>query len=127
VQRDPEPLAEQPSGGQFDSEDLVERLMGNYDLARRVTREFIDSIPAQLAALATALDNSDARATAFAAHSIKGAAANAGGVAVRELAARMETLGASGDLTSASEVLPQLAARFQSVKPEMERFCETAA
>jgi signal transduction histidine kinase/CheY-like chemotaxis protein len=118
----PAPEPRPDNDKQFDEDDLVERLMGNRDLARRVAGAFIDSMPEQLAALANAIDRSDAREVAAVAHSIKGAAANVGGVAVRDLASRLEKLGASGVLASASEVMPELAVTFQSLKPAIERF-----
>jgi CheY-like chemotaxis protein len=108
----------------FDKEDFIERLMGNESLARRVAGTFINSMPEQLAALASAIQSFDAPATRLAAHSIKGAAANVGGTAVRELAAKLEKMGEAGEMESAAAVLPQLDATFQSLKPVMQRFCD---
>jgi histidine phosphotransfer protein HptB len=113
-----------PDKLQFDPDDLVERLMGDQTTARRVAEAFVESMPQQLAALATAVNSFDAKATMFAAHSIKGAAANVGVVAVRELASNLEKLGVSGDIATASGLLPELAATFQAVKPRIERFCK---
>jgi two-component system, sensor histidine kinase and response regulator len=107
----------------FDPDELIERLMGNEDLAKRVAGSFIDSMPQQLAALANAIGRSHAQDTAFAAHAIKGAAANAGSTAIQEFASQMEELGEAGALVSASEFLPGLTATFHTVKPAMERFC----
>jgi HPt (histidine-containing phosphotransfer) domain-containing protein len=61
----------------------------------------------------------------LAAHTIKGAAANAGGVSLQKLAGKLEKLGEAGALARASELLPELAATFRSVKPVMESFLET--
>jgi signal transduction histidine kinase/DNA-binding response OmpR family regulator len=108
----------------FDEEDFVERLMGNEAMARRVAGTFINTMPEQLAALANAIRSFDAPAARLAAHSIKGAAANVGGTAIRDLAAKLEKLGESGELESAAEFLPELDATFQSLKPVMQRFCD---
>jgi signal transduction histidine kinase/DNA-binding response OmpR family regulator len=126
----PEPPEEGQSGAsEFDTDDLVERLMGNRELARRVAGGFIGNMPGQLAALAHAIDSSDSQAARLAAHSIKGAAANMGCSTVRDIASRLEELGASGTLTSAStltnasDILIEFRAAFEAVKPAIEQFC----
>ena len=111
---------------QFDEGDLIERLMGNRALARRVAETFVNNMPQELLALSTAIGNSDGEAIVIAAHSIKGAAANAAGTTVSDLAAKLESLGRSGDIASAAEVLPGLHAEFQSLKPAIDRFCHAA-
>jgi signal transduction histidine kinase/CheY-like chemotaxis protein len=116
-----------PAVSRFDADDLIERLMGNQTLAKRVAATFVNNMPQELLALATAIRNTDTDAIVIAAHSIKGAAANAGGVAVSDLAAKLESLGRAGDVASAAEVLPELDAEFQSLKPAIERFCRAAA
>ena len=98
--------------------------MGNKALAKRVAEAFVNSMPQELLALSTAVRNSDVEAIVIAAHSIKGAAANAAGMSVSDLAAKMESLGRAGDIASAAEVLPELHAQFQSLKPAIERFCD---
>jgi signal transduction histidine kinase/DNA-binding response OmpR family regulator/HPt (histidine-containing phosphotransfer) domain-containing protein len=112
-----------PAEVQFDADDLVERLMGNRALAIRVAETFVNNMPQELLALSTAIGNSDGEAIAIAAHSIKGAAANAAGTSLANLAAQLESLGKAGDIASAAEVLPGLHAEFQSLKPAIERFC----
>jgi two-component system, sensor histidine kinase and response regulator len=113
-----------PNLSQFDTEDLIERLMGNPSLARRLARVFVDTMPQDLLALSSAIDRSDSSAIALAAHSIKGAAANLGGIALRDLAAKVEQLGNAGNVEAASAALPELEATFQSLKPAIQRFCE---
>jgi len=112
-----------PGESRFDPDDLVERVMGDRELARTLAEAFVDAMPAQLADLRSAIANSDARATMLAAHSIKGMAANVGCGAVRDLALAMEKLGECGDLSRASEVLPVVYAGFESVRPSIGRFC----
>ena len=119
----PNPTMETP----FDEDDLIERLMGNRALARRVAETFVNNMPQELLALSTAIGNSDGEAIVIAAHSIKGAAANAAGTSVANLAAKLETLGRAGDIASAAEVLPDLQAEFQSLKPAIDRFCHAAS
>jgi HPt (histidine-containing phosphotransfer) domain-containing protein len=114
---------------EFNRDDLVERLMGNRELARRVAGGFIGNMPGQLAALAHAIDSADAQAARLAAHSMKGAAANMGCETVRDIASKLEELAASwtltnaSNLTNASEVLSEFSAAFAAVKPAIEQFC----
>jgi signal transduction histidine kinase/CheY-like chemotaxis protein/HPt (histidine-containing phosphotransfer) domain-containing protein len=118
------PQVNSPDKSQFDVDDLIERLMGNQALARRIAAVFLNNMPQDLLALSTAINNSDAQGIVIAAHSIKGAAANAAGMTVSFLASKLESLGRIGDIASAAEVLPELEAKFQSLKPEIERFCD---
>ncbi len=102
----------------------MDRLMGDHDLAKQVARLFVDQMPQDLMALASAIDDSDPPAIAFAAHRIKGAAANIGGTAVQEIAAKLEDLGNTGNLEAASAAMVELEATFQSLKPVIEQFCD---
>jgi len=117
----PEPP--EPPEPVFDAEGLIERVMGNEDLARRLAGSFLETMPAQLAALSAAIGNSDARQAAFTAHSIKGVAANVGCEELRTLASKVEKLGEIGDLAEASGVLPEMTAAFEGVSPALRRFC----
>jgi len=119
------PPASSPNPGAvaFDQEDLVERLMGNEDLARRIARGFVDDMPNQLALLAQAVSNFDAPAVRMVAHSIKGAAANVGGLEMREVAWKLEQTGGAADLVAAAAALPELSASFERAKPIFEKFC----
>jgi two-component system sensor histidine kinase/response regulator len=111
-----------PEEGQFDIDDLIERLMGDEDLARRLAGAFVDRMPEQLINLANAIGNSDAQTTRLAAHSLKGAAANVGCPAMQRLASMMEKMSESGALDQASEVLGEFTAAFEAAKPAMQRF-----
>ena len=106
----------------FDPGDLVERLMGDEELARRIVGGFLADIPHQMAALAGAISRSDPAAARLHAHSIKGAAANVGGHGMRKVAGRLEQLGSAGDLATAAVVLPELQASFERARPAMEQF-----
>jgi HPt (histidine-containing phosphotransfer) domain-containing protein len=107
----------------FNREDLLERLMGNADLAQRIMREFLDDMPRQIALLAKAVDNGDAPAVRMTAHSIKGAADNVGGLELRDVAWKLEQTGSAGDLISAAVALAELSASFERVMPIIDKFC----
>ena len=106
----------------FDEEDLLERMMGNQELASRVISSFLSDAPRQLAALADALSRSDAAAAGLAAHSLKGSAANVGGVQVSATAKRAELLGRAGDLEGVRELLPELTHQCHDFRAATESF-----
>jgi len=122
------PLPPRPISAQaaFDGPDLLERLMGNSDLARRVVSRFLTGMPQQLAALSEALEHADGNSVRLAAHSIQGAAATAGGIELRETARRMEQLGKSGDVAAVSVLMPELATRLEQFRAATERFREAS-
>ncbi len=119
------PFGESPVIEQgFDGSELVDRMMGDEDLARLVVATFIEDMPRQLAALAQALGSADAPAMQMGAHSIKGAAANVGEPSLRAIAAQLEKLGEAGDLQSVIAILPELSSVFESLRPHLQHFCD---
>ncbi|MEI6149811.1 MAG: response regulator, partial [bacterium] len=78
---------------------MLDRMMGDEELAHAVMAAFIEDIPKQMAGLRAALDREDAAAAERTAHTIKGAVANIGGEAVRALALEMENAARSGNLS----------------------------
>ena len=118
------PAPPSPTVTEFELEDLLERLGGNDVLARRVITRFLSDAPEQLAVLARAVENTDSETAHRAAHSIKGAAANAGGPRVCEAARKLEQLSGDSNWAAATAMLPELSARFESLRPVLEKFCQ---
>ena len=106
----------------FDRDDLLERLMGNFGLARRIITRFVADAPAQLAALAGAIESCDPAVMWQAAHSVKGAAANAGAVRLSEVARSVELLARSGDIAAARERAIALPRLFEDYCAEAVKF-----
>ena len=92
----------------LDQDQLWEVMQGDEAMAREIIAVFLEDVPAHLASLEQALAESDGNLAARKAHSIKGAASNVGGVALRALAARVELLCRDIDLGEAEKLLPQL-------------------
>jgi two-component system, sensor histidine kinase and response regulator len=107
---------------EFDEEDLLDRLSGSEQLAQRVVRIFLTDMPLQLAALAAAVNSGDSAAVRHGAHAIRGAAANAGGVRIRELAWQMEQAGSAGEPVP-EPALRELSESFARTREAMQRFC----
>ena len=108
----------------FDRDGLLERLTGDTELAHRVVSRFLDDMPRELAALAEAVNGADPAPARLIAHSIKGAAANAGGVGLTEVARNMELLARSGDLEGTRRLLPELTASLDRFRGEAAKFGE---
>jgi PAS domain S-box-containing protein len=96
----------------FDYNDMMERLMDDEILARKVTAIFIDDIPNQINALKQAILVSDGKNAEFHAHSMKGAGGNIGANQFRNVAAEIEKAGKSGDFTVIANLIPELEKQF---------------
>jgi PAS domain S-box-containing protein len=108
----------------FDADDLLDRMMGSDDLARRVVSMFVKDTPHQLAALAKAIQEANHQNARLIAHSIKGSAANIGGQSLCRVAGQMEKLGEAGDLAAVEGMMPVLTANFDALLPLLEEFNE---
>lgn len=106
----------------FDADDLIDRMMGNEVLAKRLVGVFLEDAPRQLLALSEALSREDSTSSSRIAHSIRGAASNAGGEALVELAKTIEHDCKSGNLQQARKMVPQLEDRFARLRPKLEEF-----
>jgi HPt (histidine-containing phosphotransfer) domain-containing protein len=107
---------------------MVERLMGDHDLAREIARCFLDDIPARIEALRGCLDADDLKGAQRQAHTIKGAAANVSGDVLSKLAAELDHAGKAGDHQAMRAGLGDLRRKFDQLKQAMERsslFAET--
>jgi HPt (histidine-containing phosphotransfer) domain-containing protein len=90
--------------------------MGDEETAKVVLDIFLEDIPKQLDAVKAAMDACDPAALVLAAHSIKGAAANIGGEALREAAAEIEQACKAGKPELAHQQYPELQQQFLRLK-----------
>jgi CheY-like chemotaxis protein/HPt (histidine-containing phosphotransfer) domain-containing protein len=100
----------------FDKAGLLDRLMGDQELAEKIVEVFLDDIPKQIESLKKALDACDPETFHRVVHSIKGAAANVGGEALRELAAQVEKSCKEGNFESVSDRCSQIESQFSRLK-----------
>jgi len=105
----------------FDKASLLDRLMGDEELANEIIGGFLKDIPHLFTALKEALDNGDAPSVQLQAHTIKGAFANVGGEALRDTAFKIEKAGEAGDLETLKACMPELEAQFDRLKEAMNR------
>jgi two-component system sensor histidine kinase/response regulator len=122
VREIPAPPPAPPSEAVFDPDDLLTRVMGNANLARRVLGTFMLDMPKQLLALSEALSNADSQTARRAAHSIKGAASNVGGAQLRDAARQLEALGEAGKLEEVQKLLPRLNEHWERFRAESETY-----
>ena len=99
----------------FDQEALVERLMGDVELASEIISDFLEDAPRQIAALHDALEGADAPLVRRQAHTLKGASANIGAVALQQAAYEMEVAGEEGDLEKAHGALQAVEQAFKAL------------
>ncbi len=100
----------------FDRTVILERLMGDDELADSILQGFLADMPIQIEALRSCLEAGDAFAVERQAHQIKGAAANVGSETLRALALQMETAGKAGDLEGIESRMHDLVATFEQLK-----------
>ena len=105
--------------------------MGNEDLARRVATRFLEDMPAQIAALALAVDSGHTGASAKLedirnlAHNIKGAAANISGAPLSLAARSMEKAIEQEDMEAARCCLSKLTCEFENTRGAIALFLDT--
>ena len=98
-------------------ESLLERCMGNLQLAERIIGKFRDRGADELLQIEKSIHAGNAEKTAGMAHSFKGAAANLSADALREVAAHLETMARAEQMDEGPACLAQL-------KNEWDRFLE---
>jgi PAS domain S-box-containing protein len=101
------------------AEVLIRRLMGDQELARVVAETFLEDIPEQLKKYEKHIANKNSEAAGYQAHSIKSAAANVGGQALRMLASELEQAGKVKDAARLERGAKELRERFEELKGEM--------
>ncbi len=119
-------LGGEPSGLPPDAVLDIRGLSAQYrdkrGLLTRVGREFIASVPEQLASLETAVREGDLGVCERVAHTLKGNAAMFGASAMRALAAEAEAAAASGDTGKVGMLTPALADACRAVVTGMDEY-----
>jgi signal transduction histidine kinase/CheY-like chemotaxis protein/HPt (histidine-containing phosphotransfer) domain-containing protein len=103
----------------FDKAGFMARLMDCEEMAQSVSQIFMADMPKQIAVLRAALQAGDAASAGIQAHTIRGAASNVGGEAMRAVAYAIEQSGSSGDLSAIAARLPELEAQFDRLHQAM--------
>lgn len=100
----------------LDRAGLLERSMNDPDLAREILEAFVTEACALYASLLRHVRAGNVEQTRGVAHSIKGAAANAGALRVATLAADIEGRARAGDIAGAGPLAEELAAEIDAFR-----------
>jgi HPt (histidine-containing phosphotransfer) domain-containing protein len=103
----------------FDKAAMTARLMEDEELVQTVAKGFLEDIPRQIEALRGYLAAGDGPGAERQAHTIRGAAANVGGEAVRAVAFEMEKAAKENNLDLARGHTDELETQFDRLKRAM--------
>jgi two-component system sensor histidine kinase/response regulator len=87
-----------------DLDEALTRFDGDEDFLHQMFQEFLESVPATLEALESAVKGRDHKTVESKAHSLKGVAGNLSAKQIASLASKLELSGRKGDLSSAVEL-----------------------
>lgn len=105
----------------FDYQGLVDRLLGDTDMAEAILEEMNTELPLQLTELVKLVELGDSEKAGLQAHKLKGAVSNVGASHLMTIFATMETVGRSGQLEQLRELLPLAVAGVRDLQDEMVR------
>ena len=105
----------------FDEKDLLERLMGDRELAGIVLNGFLEDAPSQLSKLRKAIDESDLPGIRMQAHTLKGSSATVGAERLRAVAISMEQAVKASELERLAELLPKAVEELQLFDAALRR------
>jgi len=106
---------------QFDRRAMMMRMMNDHELAVSVIESYLDDLPKQIESLQLCLANSNVSGVEQRAHTIKGASALVGGVAVSSAAADIEKAARDGDLAEAQVLMSRLVSQFELLRSLLEQ------
>ncbi|MCX8063627.1 MAG: response regulator [Candidatus Hydrogenedentes bacterium] len=104
----------------FNYNELMKRVMDDRELAKTVLDSFLEDIPKQIEILKKYLDENREKDSERQAHSIKGASANIGGEALREVAFQIEKLCKVGNIQEAKKHISTLELKFIELKTKIQ-------
>jgi PAS domain S-box-containing protein len=108
-----------PGAPIFDRAALRERLMDDEGLVQEICACFLADMPNQIRTLRAHLEAGQMELAGGQAHSIKGAAANVGGMALSAVALDMESAGKAGRRDALTALAPELERQFELLRQRM--------
>ena len=105
----------------WDRQGMLERLLGDEDLARIIQDGFIEDISQQIQAIRSFLDAGDMPAVDRQSHTIKGASANVGAERLRHVAFQMEKSAKDQDMAAVKTFIGELQSQFDLLKETMRQ------
>jgi len=100
----------------FNRSALLDRLGGDEEVSKKIIAVFMKDIPGQLEELKQGLSHKDASVVERQAHRIKGASANVGAQALRDVAFETEMAGRDGNMDRAAALVGNLQQEFERLR-----------
>jgi CheY-like chemotaxis protein/HPt (histidine-containing phosphotransfer) domain-containing protein len=104
----------------FDYAALVERMMGDEEITRKIMELFVQTVPEQIAELKATLAGGERKVFERQAHSLKGSAANVSGERMRAVALALEMAARAGDEAGMRTKLEALEGEFAALRKALE-------
>ncbi|SDF32208.1 PAS domain S-box-containing protein [Methanolobus vulcani] len=105
----------------FDYEQFMENIMDDIDMAREIIEIFYKNAPRQLEELKEAIDKKEIENIINSAHSLKGASASVGGMALSDISASIQNQASSGQIDKVMEILPELEKNYNLLVKELDK------
>ncbi len=115
------PGGQSPAEATFNRQELLARLMGDENLARKVVAGFVNDVPAQLRSLQQSIEKGDAAGVRMQSHALKGASATVSAEGLRALCRQVEDAAAANELSCAATLLPPLEEQFELLKTTLKQ------
>ncbi len=96
----------------FDEDAMLERLMGDTDLAAKIIPAFLEDVPSQIHQIKEFLELEDSAGVRCQSHALKGASATIAANAMSAIAYQMEQASEAGQMILISELMPRLEEAF---------------
>jgi two-component system, sensor histidine kinase and response regulator len=109
------------------ADELLERLDGDRAFLAELTELFRADYPRQVKAISEAIQHNDAAGVKQASHALKGALSNLAASQAREIAAELERVGASGNLSAAGSNLRELEKELTRTMESLDSLCQEIA
>ena len=106
----------------FHEKKALERFGSDASLLQEVLEQMVQEIPQRLASIKSSLQNGDVQNAYLYAHSMKGIAGNLSAPRLQDVASRLESFGATGDLSRMQELMPEVERELQTLKQVLEEY-----
>ncbi len=105
----------------FNKNEMLDRMMHDDELINLVVSGFLENTPIRIQTLKKCLEAGDLPGAQIQVHTIKGAAGNISGPALRTLADEMEESCRIGNIAAVQERVPELERQFERLKEQLKK------
>ena len=117
------PMVRSFGAATVDANELLDRLGGDFEILRELTELFQIDYPGKVWLIHQAIDQGNAPGVERASHALKGALSNLSAIEATAMAAKLEGLGASGDLHAAKIALNDLERELARTMDFLQTLC----